>query len=112
MKISALSFDMDLIWLGLAAVPVVLLARAVSVALPLMALKRFREMSPHSVTIMTWGGLRGGISIALALSLPAFESRPMVIGVTYIVVVFSLMVQATTLGALVKRLSKCKPHAV
>jgi CPA1 family monovalent cation:H+ antiporter len=107
LQVIALSFEFDVIWVGLAAVPVVLLARAISVAVPLIALRGFRQVSPHAVKIMTWGGLRGGISIALALSVPDFHGREMLIGVTYLVVVFSLLVQATTLGRLVKKLTRC-----
>lgn len=105
LAVVSLSLELRLLWLGLGAIPVVLLARALSVGIPMTLLGRFRERSPHAIKIMTWGGLRGGISIALALSLPAFEGRDLVIGVTYVVVVFSLLVQATTLGALVKRLN-------
>ncbi|HET8747964.1 MAG TPA: sodium:proton antiporter [Ramlibacter sp.] len=105
LEVIALAFNVRDVWLGIAAVPVVLVARLASVGIPLTVLRRFREASPHSVKIMTWGGLRGGISIALALSLPAFEGRDMIIGVTYVVVIFSLLVQATTLGAVVRRLS-------
>jgi len=104
LEIIALSLQQHIVWLGLAAIPVVLLARAVSVAVPLLALQNFRRLNPHSATIMTWGGLRGGISIALALSLPAFPGREVVIGVAYVVVVFSLLIQATTLGYVVRRL--------
>lgn len=107
LQVIALSFDFDVVWVGLGAIPVVLLARAISVAMPLAALRGFRKVSPHSVKIMTWGGLRGGISIALALSVPDFHGREMLIGVTYLVVVFSLLVQATTLGRLVKKLTHC-----
>jgi len=103
LEVIALAFDFSGLWVGLVAIPLVLLARGVSVALPMAALRRFRQVSPHAVKIMTWGGLRGGISIALALSLPEFQGRDLVIGVTYVVVVFSLLVQATTLGRLVRR---------
>ncbi|WP_020203251.1 sodium:proton antiporter [Cupriavidus sp. WS] len=105
LEIIALSLHLHIVWLGLAAIPVVLIARAISVAIPLLALQNFRRLNPHSATIMTWGGLRGGISIALALSLPEFHGREMLIGVTYLVVVFSLLIQATTLGKLVKHLN-------
>jgi len=105
LEIIALSLQMHIVWLGLAAIPVVLLARGISVAIPLLALQNFRRLNPHSATIMTWGGLRGGISIALALSLPEFPGREMLIGVTYLVVVFSLLIQATTLGKLVRHLN-------
>src|SRR5690606_9390096 len=63
LEVVALSFHVRDIWLGFAAVPVVLLARWASVGIPMTALRHFRETTPHSVTIMTWGGLRGGISI-------------------------------------------------
>lgn len=109
LEVIALAFHVRDIWLGIATVPVVLLARLASVGIPLSALGKFRESSPHAIKIMTWGGLRGGISIALALSLPAFEGRDMVIGVTYVVVIFSLLVQATTLGALVRRYNGSAP---
>lgn len=106
LEVIALSLKADLILFGLLAVPVVLAARGVSVALPLLALKGFRKLSPHAVKIMTWGGLRGGLSIAMALSLPEFEGRYLVIGATYVVVLFSLLVQATTLGPYIRRLNR------
>jgi CPA1 family monovalent cation:H+ antiporter len=106
LEVIALSLKADLILFGLLAVPVVLAARGVSVALPLLALKGFRKLSPHAVKVMTWGGLRGGLSIAMALSLPEFEGRYLVIGATYVVVVFSLLVQATTLGPYIRRLNR------
>ena len=106
LEIIALSLHQHIIWLGLAAIPVVLLARGISVSIPLLALQNFRRLNPHSALVLTWGGLRGGISIALALSLPDFHGREMFIGVTYLVVVFSLLIQATTLGPLVRRLSR------
>lgn len=102
-----LALDMTLlhVCVGLLAVPVVLVARGASVGVPLVALRPFRSFTPHAVKILTWGGLRGGISIALALSLPAFEGRDLLIGATYIVVLFSLLVQATTLEPLLRRLN-------
>jgi CPA1 family monovalent cation:H+ antiporter len=105
LQVIALSFRFEFFVLGVLAIPVVLLARALSVYVPLTALRGFREMSPHTVKIMTWGGLRGGISIALALSLPEFEGRTVLICVTYIVTLWSLLVQATTLGPFIRRLN-------
>lgn len=100
LEVIALTMDWGVIWLGLLAVPVVLVARAVSVGIPFLVLSNFRKRtSPNTVEIMTWGGLRGGISIALALSLPmTLEGRDTIVGITYVVVIFSLLVQATTLG--------------
>ncbi|GAA6118331.1 cation:proton antiporter [Acidovorax sp. FG27] len=105
LELIALSFRAVDIWVGIAAIPVVLVARGLSVAAPMTVLRRFRRVSPHAVKILTWGGLRGGISIALALSLPEFQGRDMVLGVTYVVVVFSLLVQATTLGRMIRHFS-------
>ncbi|KWU19027.1 cation:proton antiporter [Burkholderia cenocepacia] len=105
LEVIALSFHLEVFVLGVLAIPVVLLARALSVYAPLTALRGFREMSPHTVKIMTWGGLRGGISIALALSLPEFEGRVVLIGVTYVVTLWSLLVQATTLAPFIRRLN-------
>ncbi|CAB5514511.1 Na(+)/H(+) antiporter NhaP [Achromobacter anxifer] len=100
LEVIALTMDWGVIWLGLLAVPVVLVARAVSVGIPFLVLSNFRKRtSPNTVEIMTWGGLRGGISIALALSLPmSLDGRDTIVGITYVVVIFSLLVQATTLG--------------
>ncbi|WP_321927722.1 cation:proton antiporter [Paraburkholderia guartelaensis] len=109
LEVIALSFRVDMIWVGIAAVPVVLASRALSVAIPLLALRNLHRTSPHSIKIMTWGGLRGGISVALALSLPEFHGREMLIGVTYLVVLFSLLVQATTLGKVIRHLTPCAP---
>jgi len=90
---------------GLIAIPVVLLARFITVGLPITLMRRFRSFSPNAVKIITWGGLRGGISIALALSLPASEVRKTLVAITYIVVVFSILVQGLTMGRLIRRLN-------
>jgi CPA1 family monovalent cation:H+ antiporter len=89
---------------GLIAIPIVLLARFITVGLPITLMRRFRSFSPNAVKIITWGGLRGGFSIALALSLPAGEVRGTLVAITYIVVVFSILVQGLTIGRLIKRL--------
>lgn len=104
LKLAALQISQEMLLIGLIAIPVVLVSRAFSVAAPLYVLKSLRQEGVHTVSIMTWGGLRGGISIALALSLPAFDGKDLLIGATYSVVVFSLLVQATTLNRLVRRL--------
>lgn len=93
-------------WLpAIALVPVVLFGRFASVALPGVLLRSFlARRTPHAIKVLTWGGLRGGISIALALSLPAFPGRDVLVMGTYAVVLFSLLVQAPTLSLLLQKL--------
>ena len=82
---------------GLIMIPVVLFARFISVGIPVTFMRRIRDFSPHAVKIMTWGGLRGGISVALALSLPNGPEREALLTVTYIIVIFSILVQGLTI---------------
>lgn len=88
---------------GLLLIPAVLLARFVSVALPLRALSRLVRPSQGTAAVLTWGGLRGGISVALALSMPPGSERDVIVTMTYFVVVFSILVQGLTLGRLARR---------
>jgi len=90
-------------WLALIAIPIALFARAISVGIPIAILKRFQQFEPHIVKMMTWAGLRGAISVALALSLPEDRSRALIVAATYIVAVFSILVQATTVEPLARR---------
>ena len=85
-------------------IPLVLIARALSISLPLGLMHRWRSFSPATVFLLTWGGLRGGISIALALSLPAGEPRQMIVTMTYAIVVFSILVQGLTLAPAIRAL--------
>jgi CPA1 family monovalent cation:H+ antiporter len=82
---------------GLLAIPVVLLARFICVGVPIKIMSKFRTFSPYATTILTWGGLRGGISVALALSIPDGPAREPLLVVTYFVVVFSILVQGLTI---------------
>jgi len=88
---------------GLLMIPIVLLARFLSVGLPVTIMRYFRPFTPRAVTIMTWGGLRGGISVALALSLPAGRESELILLVTYMIVIFSIMVQGLTLGKVIRQ---------
>lgn len=103
LEVLVLQFTTHTLLAGLVAVPIVLLARLVSVGLPVTFMRRFREFSPNVVMIMTWGGLRGGISVALALSLPPIPQRELILPITYSVVVFSILVQGLTIGWLADR---------
>ena len=90
---------------GLIAIPVVLLARFLCVGAPVKLLELRRSFTPGAVRVLTWGGLRGGISVALALSIPAGPERDLILTVTYTVVVFSILVQGLTIGPLVRSMT-------
>ena len=87
---------------GLLLVPIVLIARLVSVSIPIAVLPQINSRRGLAA-ILTWGGLRGGISVALLLSLSAFSGKPLLQAITYIVVVFSILVQGTTMPRLLAR---------
>ncbi|MCD2258029.1 cation:proton antiporter [Psychroserpens luteolus] len=108
MEILVLSFSFDYVLAGLIAVPLVLLSRYVSLWLPIKFFHKKLEFVKHTNLIMTWGGLRGGISIALALSLTQDMHRDLFLVVTYIIVVFSIIGQGLTVEPVIKRLSKNK----
>lgn len=93
---------------GLAAIVIVLVSRYVVLKAPIAFFKDRLDFAPHTDLIMTWGGLRGGISIALALSLTDEMNREFFLTVTYVVVVFSIIVQGLTVGRLIKRLGVAK----
>lgn len=101
----ALSFHWNYMGIALLAIVITLLARFVSVWLPVNIMRRRRPFSPGAVAILTWGGLRGGISIALALSLPASPERGLILFVTYVIVIWSILGQGLTLGPLIRRVS-------
>ena len=88
---------------GLLSIGVVLLARLISVALPISLLRMRREFSRGVVRILTWAGLRGGISVALALSLPEIPEKGLILTCTYIVVLFSIFVQGMTIKRVLRR---------
>lgn len=84
----------------------VLLSRFISVFIPIQGLRKYMQLENNAIAILTWGGLRGGISVALALSLPENMHRNEWVLVTYIIVVFSIIVQGLTIGKLAKKLSR------
>jgi Na+:H+ antiporter len=103
MEILILTFDKNYILAGVAAIPLLLVARYLSLMLPIKIFAKKLEFVPNTNLIMTWGGLRGGISIALALSLTQEMHRDLFLVITYIVVVFSIIIQGLTLGRVVKK---------
>ncbi|WP_315922811.1 sodium:proton antiporter [Mesorhizobium sp. SP-1A] len=107
LEVLVLRFDQSHIVVSLLCIPLVLAARYISVATPVTFLRAAgQKFSNGAVRIMTWGGVRGGISVALALSLPENEYKSTILTVTYVVVVFSIIVQGLTIAPLVKRLAK------
>ncbi len=103
LEILILTFSRMYVIAGLLMIPLVLVARFLSVGFPVTILRLFRSFSPNVIKILTWGGLRGGISVALALSLPPGKNRAIILAITYVIVVFSISIQGLTIGRLVKK---------
>ena len=97
--------DWRLIVLGVAAIPLVLLARSISVVGPLFAMRPVLDLGPLAPTTLIWGGLRGGISVALVLGLPESPVRSVALAATYVVVLFSVIVQGGTIERVLARQS-------
>jgi len=89
---------------GIAAIPIVLLARYISIRLPLLLSNKWIRLDRRAQLLMTWGGLRGGLAIAMALSITNEPHRDMIVFITYIVVLFSILVQGLTVGRFARRL--------
>jgi CPA1 family monovalent cation:H+ antiporter len=106
MEMLVLVFDGKFITAGLIAIPVVLVCRYISLVIPVNIFKKKLDFVPKTTLVMTWGGLRGGISIALALGLSDEMHRELFLVITYIVVVFSILVQGLTIEPVVKQLRK------
>jgi CPA1 family monovalent cation:H+ antiporter len=95
---------------AVAAILIVLASRLASVAFSSALLRGKRRLGRGSVVLLTWGGLRGGISIALALSLPPGPERPLILAATYVVVIFSVIVQGLTISRMTARLAPRVPE--
>ncbi len=104
LELLVIPFELSFLYVGLLVIIIVILSRFISLVAPSYIFKLKYEFPKKTFLIMTWGGLRGGISIALALSLASNMERNLIVSVTYIVVLFSIIVQGLTLGKLVKRL--------
>jgi CPA1 family monovalent cation:H+ antiporter len=119
LEVIILNLSVPYVAAGILAVPAVLAARWVSVACSVRVLRFWQPLVPPTVAVLTWGGLRGGISVAMALSLPATLNRPqfsvrdVILTATYVVVTFSILVQGLSFGPLTRRwLDRVQEHAV
>ncbi len=110
LEVLVLQFDGRSLGAALLLVPLVLVARFLSVAIPLAPARRWAGYAPRTVEILTWAGLRGGISVALALSLPPGPARNVILVATYVVVAFSILVQGLTVGRVVTALLQPQPE--
>jgi len=108
-ELLALSFNPSALYAGLIMIPTLLLVRYISVFLPIKISSYIRSFSPGAINILTWGGLRGGISVALVLSLPTGEIRDIFLLITYCIVLFSILVQGLTIGRVARHYSHKTP---
>ncbi len=100
-------------WILMAiAIPLVLFSRYLSIQLPYLGFNRYRRYNPMSVKILTWGGLRGGLALAMAMAIPAgvmvipekgIDVREIILVMTYAVVVFSILIQGSTITPLIEK---------
>ena len=112
-EVLALSWSSNVVIFALLAIPIALFCRFISVATPLSLLKLRKEFTKGAIPVLAWGGLKGGISVALALSLPEGPYKSAILAATYAVVIFSIVFQGLTVGHIVrislKRVSKNNP---
>lgn len=103
LEVLILTYQQEYLFAALLLIPAVLLARFLAVGVPVSLLRTFQDFGKGAIRVMTWGGLRGGISVALALALPPSPARDVILFVTYVIVVFSILVQGLTISQVVKR---------
>lgn len=103
LELLVISLNGDYLIFGLIAIPIALLARYIALSGPIKLFEKKLDFIPKTNLLMTWGGIRGGISIALALSLEPQMERELFLTVTYVIVVFSIIAQGLTIGTLVKK---------
>jgi len=108
LEITSMNFDIKLAILALLTIPVVLLSRLISVSAPIQLLRYRKSFEAHLIKVLTWGGLRGGISVALALSIPQGPIKDTLLIPTYLVVLFSILVQGMTIKPLMLKLGVIK----
>lgn len=105
-EVFAVAFSIDAVLAGFLSIALALIARFAAVSIPIFMLKPFQKIPSDVIPIMTWGGLKGGISVALALSLPDSEYKPLILTATYVVVLFSIIVQGLTIAPLARKLGR------
>lgn len=103
LEVIILRFEPKVLALAVVAIPVALVARLVAVSTPVLMFRWTGTLSSRNVPFLTWAGVRGGISVALALSLPDDPAKSLVLAATYAVVLFTIVVQGLTLGAVARR---------
>ncbi|HEV8549935.1 MAG TPA: sodium:proton antiporter, partial [Polyangiaceae bacterium] len=106
LEVAHVSLHRGAVLAGAAAIPVVLVARWVSVGLPVVLMGSRGNFAHGTVRLLTWGGLRGGISLALALALPGMSAKSQISTMTYVVVAFSILAQGLTLGRVARRYAR------
>lgn len=104
LQMVSVSITINYLMVSVAAVVILLIARALSIILPVIFLRRSLRLQYNSIFILTWGGLRGGISVALALSLPNSPYRKIILAGSFFIVVFSVIIQGLTLNKVVNKL--------
>ncbi|GAA4406277.1 sodium:proton antiporter [Nibrella viscosa] len=110
-RLLALSFEWIYVEIGLAAIVIVLVCRYVAIRLPLLLSRRWIYSERRDLLMLTWGGLRGGLSIAMALSIPeSFAAKDLIVFTTYTVVLFSIIVQGLSLERVAKRIYRTTPE--
>ncbi len=103
LEVLVITIEPSLAGLALVSIPIVLVARLIAVSVPISLLSLGKTFTPGSIPVLTWGGVRGGISVALALSLPFVPEKQAILFATYIVVIFSIVVQGLTIRSLIDK---------
>lgn len=109
LEVFAVNFESERLAAAVVLIPLVLVARATGVGLPMRVMRRGFNFSPGTTRVLIWGGLKGGVSVALAMKLPEFPGRETLLTAAYATVVFSIIVQGLTVGRLIERVCRADP---